>query len=110
LSAHVFFDTVRKARAMVKIPADYLNVANPITVTPGAVAEAFITANPGLSRAGLSVSCDSKWLSEVRLCLGKDLAFRDCPDLARRSCQRETIVMPAMRGGRASDPIGRLSQ
>ncbi len=103
LSAHAFFDTVRKARSAVKIPDDYLNAMSPMTVTPGAVADAFIKANPGLSRAGLSVSCDAKRLKEVRLCLGKDLAFRDCPEVARRSCRRDTILMPALRGGREAD-------
>ncbi|HEX3859716.1 MAG TPA: ribonuclease T, partial [Pseudolabrys sp.] len=44
LSAQAFFDTVRKARSAVKIPDDYLNATNPMTVTPGAVAEAFIKA------------------------------------------------------------------
>ena len=103
LSPQAYFDTVRQARAAVKIPAEYLAVATPLTVTPDQVAEAFVKANAGLARAGLAVSCDSKRLSEVRICLAKDFTFRDCAEVARRSCRRDTIVMPPVRGGRQAD-------
>src|ERR1700689_3233959 len=36
LSASAYFDTVRKARAAVKIPPDYVDVKEPLTVTPAA--------------------------------------------------------------------------
>ena len=99
LSPNAYFETVRKARAVVNIPADYLALDKPITVTPDEVAEAFVKANPGLSRANLAVACDSKRLNEVRICLGKDFAFRDCVEVTRRACRRDRIAMPAMRGG-----------
>jgi ribonuclease T2 len=99
LSAHAYFETVRKARAAVKIPPDYLALDQPITVTPDEVAEAFVKINPGLSRASVAVACDSKRLNEVRICLAKDFSFRDCAEVTRRSCRRERIAMPAMRGG-----------
>ena len=35
LSAHAYFETVRKARAVVKIPPDYLALDKPITVNAG---------------------------------------------------------------------------
>jgi ribonuclease T2 len=98
LSPHGYFDTVRKARAVVKIPPDYLELGRPITVSPGAVAEAFVQANPGLSRAALTVSCDGRRLTEVRVCLGKDFSFHDCPEIARRTCRLDKIAIPAVRG------------
>jgi ribonuclease T2 len=99
LSAHAYFETVRKARAVVKIPPDYLALDKPITVTPDDVAEAFVKVNPGLSRASVAVACDSKRLNEVRVCLGKDFSFRDCAEVTRRACRRDRIAMPAVRGG-----------
>jgi len=99
LSAYAYFETVRKARAVVKIPPDYLALDKPITVTPDDVAEAFVKVNPGLSRASVAVACDSKRLNEVRICLGKDFAFRDCAEVTRRACRRDRIAMPAVRGG-----------
>jgi ribonuclease T2 len=60
-----------------------------------------VKANPELPRDAVSVACDGSRLSEVRICMSKELVFRDCPDTARRSCRREQAVMPPMRGGRA---------
>ena len=98
LSAHAYFETVRKARAVVKIPADYLALDKPITVNADDIAAAFVNANPGLSRANIAVACDSKRVSEVRICLNKDFSFRDCAEVTRRTCKREQLAMPAMRG------------
>jgi ribonuclease T2 len=99
LSARAYFDTVRKVRAVVKIPEQYLEVKAPLTVTPDEVEEAFVQANTGLSRAAIAVTCDSKRVSEVRLCLSKDLRFRDCPEVDRRACRRDKLLMPPVRGG-----------
>jgi ribonuclease T2 len=99
LSARAYFDTVRKARAVVKIPTDYLEVKTHLTVKPAAVEEAFVKANPGLTPEALTVTCDNRRLREVRVCLSKDLRFRSCPDIDRRSCRRDELVMPPVRGG-----------
>jgi ribonuclease T2 len=99
LAARAFFENVRKAHAVVKVPAEYLDLTAPLTVTPDAVEEAFVKSNPGLTRAGIAISCDSKRLSEVRICLSKDLQFRDCGEIDSRTCRRDTLVMPPARGG-----------
>jgi ribonuclease T2 len=98
LPANAYFETVRKARAVIKIPADYFDLDKPIMVTPDEVATAFVKANPGLSRGAIAVACDSKRLSEVRVCLKKDFSFHDCAEVTRRVCRRDKIVMPAVRG------------
>jgi ribonuclease T2 len=99
LPARAYFDVVRKARAAVKIPPEYIDLEQPLTVTPEAVKEAFVKANGGLSADGLAVECDKKRLTEVRICLSKELQFRDCADVARRSCRRDQLLMPPLRGG-----------
>jgi len=67
LPARGYFETVRKARAMVKIPPAYLDLAEPKTVSPAEVEEAFVAANPGLTREAVAIGCDSKRLNEVRI-------------------------------------------
>ncbi len=99
LGQRAYFETIRKARAAVKIPADYLELADPKTVAPAEIEEAFIKANPGLSNTAIAVTCDSKRLSEVRICMSKDLQFRACEEIDRRACRRDSVVMPPMRGG-----------
>ncbi len=99
LSPRAYFDTVRKARAVVKIPPEYVDPQQPLNVTPAAVVEAFVKANPQLPRNGIAIGCDKRRLREVRLCLSKDLKFRACAAVARRSCRRDQLIMPPLRGG-----------
>jgi ribonuclease T2 len=99
LSQSAYFDTIRKARAVVKIPPQYLELRSPVTVTPDEVEDAFVAANPGLTREGVSVTCGGRRLDEVHICLSRTLQFRDCPEVERRSCRRDRLLMPPMRGG-----------
>lgn len=98
LSATAYFEAVRKARAAVKIPAEYIDLTSALSVTPAEVEEAFVKANPGLSADGVAVSCDRSRLREVRICLTKEFRFQDCPEVNRRACRRERLTMPPMRG------------
>jgi ribonuclease T2 len=34
--------------------------------------------------------------------MGKDFGFRPCPEIDRRVCRRDKVVMPPLRGGRAA--------
>jgi ribonuclease T2 len=99
LNPRRYFENVRKVRAVMKIPEEYIDVKAPLMVTPDEVEEAFVKANPGLSRAAIAVTCDSRRLSEVRVCIGKDFGFRDCPEVDRRTCRRDKVLMPPVRGG-----------
>ena len=69
------------------------------TVAPAEIEDAFVKANPGLSNSAVSVICDQRRLSEVRICLSKDLHFRACEEIDRRACRRDQVVMPPVRGG-----------
>src|SRR4051812_37628088 len=91
LEAAGYFDAVRTARGKIVIPAEYHELAGPREVSPAEVADAFIAANPGLGHDALAVTCDDKRLTGVRICMSKDLAFRDCGEIARRSCKRERV-------------------
>jgi ribonuclease T2 len=102
LSPSAYFETVRKARAMVKIPADFIDLKEMLTVTPDEVEDAFVKVNPGLERDAIAVTCDRRRLSEVRICVGKDFRFRACPDIDARACRRDKVVMPPLRQGTAA--------
>ena len=99
LSPHAFFETVRKARAVVKIPQAYLALDKPLTVTPGEVADAFLKANPALAADDIAVACDRTRLTEIRVCITKEFGFRACPEVTQRACRLDKVVMPALRGG-----------
>ena len=99
LGARAYFETIRKARAAVKIPEQFLDLSEPKTIAPSDIEEAFIKVNPGLSSSAISVTCTSRRLSEVRICMSKDLQFRACEEIDRRACRRDEVVMPPVRGG-----------
>ena len=99
LPARGYFENVRKARAVVKIPEQYLELKAPLTVTPDEVEEAFVKANPGMTRTSVAVTCDSKRVSEVRICMSREFQFRDCAQIHQRACRRDKLVMPPVRGG-----------
>src|SRR5882757_6010946 len=99
LGGRGYFETIRKARAAVKIPEEFLQLSEPKAIAPDDLEAAFIKANPGLSSSAVSVTCDSKRLSEVRICLSKDLQFRSCEEIDRRACRRDQVLMPPVRGG-----------
>jgi ribonuclease T2 len=101
MGARGYFETIRKARAAVKIPDEFLQLSDPKTIAPAEVEEAFIKVNPGLTPAAIAVTCNRTRLSEVRICLGKDLQFRNCEEIDRRACRRDEVVMPPVRGGGA---------
>lgn len=98
-SAGAYFETVRRARAVVKIPEEYLEPKEAMTVSPDEVEDAFVKANPGMSRAGVAVTCGSRHLNEVRVCMTRELKLRECPEIDRRACRRDKLYMPPVRGG-----------
>lgn len=96
-----YFEQVRQARAKVRIPTEYESIAEPRTVTPDEVEEAFVRANPGLTREMIAVQCDNRRLREVRVCIGRDMNFTACQEIDRRACRRDSLVMPPVRPGRS---------
>jgi ribonuclease T2 len=99
LGPRAYFETIRKARSAVKIPPEFLELSDPKTVAPSEIEDAFIKVNPGLSNAAISVTCNRTRLSEVRICMSKDLQFRACEEIDRRGCRRDQVTMPPVRGG-----------
>jgi ribonuclease T2 len=98
LGARAYFEGIRKARAAIKIPEQFLDLSEPKTIAPGEIEEAFVKANPGLSSSAISVVCTSRRLSEVRICMSKEMQFRACDEIDRRACRRDEVVMPPVRG------------
>lgn len=98
LEPRAFFDEVRKARTVVKIPSEFNDLKEPLSVAPGAVEDAFIKANPDLPRGAIAIGCNKNRLTDVRICLTKELKFRDCAEIAHRSCTRDQVTMPPTRG------------
>jgi ribonuclease T2 len=96
LSAGEYFSTVRKASEMVKIPVDYRGLKSTKMVMPVELDQAFIGANEGLTQRAIVLTCDKMRLHDVRICLTKDLGFRDCPESERKACDNDNIILPGL--------------
>ena len=92
-----YFAVLRMAREKVAIPEPFRRVDDYLTIAPGDAEADFVAANAGLPVDGIAVTCDKRFLREVRICMSKDLAFRSCPEIDRRACRLDKVVMPPAR-------------
>ena len=106
LSARAYFDTVRKARAAVKIPPEYSDLKTPLISRTRAPWRMLSSRPiPGFTPSGMAIECDSKTpdrSSAVSVQGGRGLrngAVSRLPRVVKRSCRRDQVVMPPVRGG-----------
>ena len=99
LSRDNYFAVLRAARERIAIPAEFRRLDAYRTLDPDAAESAFLQANQTLAPEGVAVTCDKRYLREVRICLTKELGFRPCPEIDRRACRLPKVVMPPVRGG-----------
>lgn len=97
LSAADYYAATRKAAGAIAIPSPFDDLGRDITLPPSVVEDAFIEANPGLTADGITVACNGDALSEVRICLSRDLEPRACAPDARRDCSRARVLMERVR-------------
>ncbi|WP_019170530.1 ribonuclease T2 family protein [Pseudaminobacter salicylatoxidans] len=95
-----YFEVLRAAREQVTIPPEYTRLSKYLTPDPHEVERAFLRDNPGIPADGIAVTCDRRYLREVRICMTRDLSYRRCDEVDRRAaCRLPKVVMPPVRGG-----------
>jgi len=93
-----YFRDVKAARAKIVIPTAFEKPDRESRWNPIDLERAFIAANPGLRADMIAVSCRRSTLSEVRVCLTKDLrGFRTCEEVDRGGCRQREISVPPVR-------------
>jgi ribonuclease T2 len=96
-----FFALVRRAYAGIIVPRSLSEVTGQIEQPPGAIAAAFLQANPKLAAQSLVVTCsrqDAPRLREVHICLDRNLNPRGCSaDALRAACRAATLIVPPIR-------------
>lgn len=97
LSQKEYFAATRNAFEAVALPATIASGTRATSLSANAIETAFTEANPGMSRRGVSISCDGQRFEEVRICLSKDMTFRECPELDRRGCRANTTEIIPIR-------------
>ncbi|MCJ8053550.1 ribonuclease [Shinella curvata] len=97
LSQKDYFSVVRAARERVHIPKSLEPQRDDIRASPDAMEQALVSANPGLDRKGIAVTCAGGQLEEIRICMTPDLGFRPCPEVDRAACRAKSIEQPSIR-------------
>ncbi len=91
LSQKDYFAAVRAAWNRVRIPPGLGGGA----ANPHETEQAFLKANRGLPADGIAITCDQRYLREVRICMTGQFEFRACPEVDRRACRLPKAQMPA---------------
>jgi ribonuclease T2 len=93
-----YFAVTRMAFDKIVIPDGFETASGNRTVDPDTVEDAFAAANPGLPADAIAVTCDRRYVRDVRICLSRDLSgFVACPEVDADACERSGAVMPAAR-------------
>jgi ribonuclease T2 len=95
LSAEAYFRTARKAYEAVTIPDLFALVDRPLSLPASVIEDAFLEANPALTRDQITITCKDGRIQEARLCLTRDLIPRRCGADVIRDCRlRDAILEP----------------
>ena len=92
-----YFAQADKALAVVKIPPALEPSTTSQSLAPQAIVDLFQRANPGLPSNAVAVRCNGPQLSEVWVCMSKDLTFKACDAGVRNQCRSGEIRIPAVR-------------
>ncbi len=92
LAAADYFALTRKAAKQITIPEPLRRLNRDVTLPATLVEDAFIAANPELTREGITVTCRDRALQEVRICLTPDLTPRACAPDTRRDCSGSFLM------------------
>lgn len=97
LSGGGYYAAIRKAWAAVILPPVFVDLPRDIRIPPAVIEDAFIEANPQMTRDAITVTCDGPDLQEVRICLTRDFQLRDCAPDVRRDCRLKSVLMERVR-------------
>jgi ribonuclease T2 len=97
LSAEGYYRTARQAFDSIAIPRLFQGVDRPLTLPASVIEEAFLEANPGLSRDQITITCKDGLIQEARICLTPDLAPRRCGQDVIRDCRLRNAILEPVR-------------
>lgn len=76
------------------VPANFRLENLPAEIGAFDAENAFIAANPGMTRDGIAVGCDRGRLREVRICMTPSLEFRACGEVDHAGCTIDNLEVP----------------
>lgn len=97
LSSDDYYALSRKAYAKITRPDVFRRLQSSITLPTSVVEEAFLAENPELSTDQITITCKDNYIQEARICLTRDLEFRDCGRDVIRDCSMSNAKFDPIR-------------
>jgi ribonuclease T2 len=97
MSALDYFKTADQALVSVHVPSEFDAPRKTLQMSAPDILQAFTKANPGMETNALSANCSGPELSEVRVCLSKDLKPQACGRDVKSNCLPGPIRIPSVR-------------
>lgn len=89
MDANTYFNTLRRAYEKIRIPKLDKNE------NVKELEKEFVQMNKGMSQQGIAIIKSKKHLSEVRICMTKELEFRECFEVDNKAAsQYENLKVP----------------
>jgi ribonuclease T2 len=92
LGAKAYFELSRDAWQRISLPEVFHKINKTLRISPEVIETAFLKANPDLKADGVSITCKRGRISEVRICLDRNLEFRLCSDEMQRECRMSATL------------------
>ena len=97
LSAEDYYRLVRLAWQRVTRPEVLRRLQAPVRLPASVIEDAFLAANPDLRPDMITITCAGSRIQEARICLTRDLEFRECGADVVRDCTLERAVLDPVR-------------
>ncbi|MGB5865596.1 MAG: ribonuclease T2 [Sulfitobacter sp.] len=95
LSAVDYYALSRKAYAKVTRPEVLRQLDRAVKLPASVIEDAFLEANPDLSRDQVTITCRQGYIQEARICLSKDLTPVPCGrDVIKDCTLRDAVLTP----------------
>ena len=97
LSAADYYALSREAYATVVRPPVFRKITKRMKLPASVVEEAFLQANPGFERDGITITCQNGMIQEARICLSRDLKPVPCGQDVVRDCRMKDALFDPVR-------------
>jgi len=97
LGAMGYLEASDKAVGAVRIPQQLQPFSDAYYFKSWEIEQMFRKSNPGMPADGIALICKGPVLSEVRVCMDKDLQFGACGKGVKTQCRAGDIRLPPMR-------------
>lgn len=92
-----YYALSRLAYEKVTRPEVLRKLKDPVTLPATLIEEAFIAENPDLEPDQITITCRDGYIQEARLCMTRDLEFRECGRDVVRDCRKQDARFEPIR-------------